>query len=725
MRRPTHNQRKKFVQAMTEELDPIYTSGNIAELGRLTTEIITLHKNHVPALTYKGLFFRAKNQPKNALTYLEHAAELGPENKFTIVHLAISYVYFRRYTDAQKTFAQALELDPLDADVLRMRGNVLIKLEKNQEAMECFLEAIKIDSRNLDYRVGKARAQRRMGDVLGALDTIERILMVDDGNVRALCEKGIILANQGRYTEGMKCVEEALEKDAQDLEANLFQGLIYEMWDKYDHAFESYLNAELLDKGNVFAISKKICMLYHLNEIESMKFEFNKLATLFKEDCYQKMDKQGNTKHTERREKYLKELVDKASMFMSEACKFDPEINLFQYLQHHEYMDYFVFILTQLSVASDIDRFVSEKQIKLNIKTIEDFLNSRYITFAMKQELEYQDESAFIEEYKRAIIRQFRGFIKSFESARKDEFSPEKSISWTEFNFFPLLWHEKNLKRRTKEFLEWDNMKNYIQNLVDKYENFFTQRFWEDMLNFVRIIKENNDFRRRLKNHRKLPRIKQFESRKIKDALLELLPQHPINEMRSEAQILAFVDFEEMKQILSRSYFPKPHSNRVKFENLVFLMMHPEIYKEIHGSVLLRSTSEIYNDELEFQEMFLNEALKIRSISYEAKQIYTPKSLKDKVEFVVDSFFSSGFQLVFEGHLIEKKTNLLIPSMDYTLMINLRIRTKKGNLHRKVKVNVGELKRGGMNFVDIFEERQMGSSVSHLEKSGRLGLYIQ
>jgi tetratricopeptide (TPR) repeat protein len=724
IRRPTHDERKKFVHSMTQDLAPLYEEGNLAELGRLTTEIITLHKNHIPALTYKGIYFKEKSQPKNALKYLEHAAELGPESKFTLVNLGKLYVYFRRFSKAEQTFNQALGVDPEDADVLKMRGNALISLERNQEALECFLEAIKLDSANLDYRIGKARAQRRIGDIIAAIDTIERILVVDPRNLGALKEKGIILANKGKYNEGMKCVEEALEVGPNDLEANLFQGKIYEIWDKYEDAFESYLNAELLDKGNVMIIAKKICMLHELEETQNMKEEFYKLETLFKNDCYQKMNKQGNMKYTERRQKFLKELVDKASNFMSETNKFDPKQNLFQYLQHHEYMDYFVFIISQLGLAADIDRFISEKRIRQNIKEIEDFLNSRFITFSMKQELEVIDESPFIESYKRTMVRLFRVFVRSFEAARKNEFSKEKSISMIEFNLFPLLWHEKSFKRRTQEFFEWNNMKNYIQNLVDKYDDFFSNRFWEDMLNFVRILKDDQKFRRRLKNYKKIARFKEFNSRKMKSTLLDILPSHIVSTCNTDAELAAFVDFEEMKQILSRSYFPKPHLNRLKFDNMVFLLLHPEIYKEIHGSILLRSTDEIYIDEQEFMEMFLNESLKIISISYEAKQIYTPNSLKDHVEVIVDSFFVSGFGLTYEGHMVEKKTDFLIPSEDYVLMINLRISTKKGNLHRKVKVNVNDLKRGCMNFVDIFEEGKMGMSVSHMEKSGRLGLYI-
>lgn len=709
---------------MTEKLYPLYLEGNLAELKNVTTEIITLQKHHVSALTFKGIYFKEKGQFKNSLTYLEHSASLDPENKFTLVHLASVYVYFRRYVKAERTFQQALAIDPADAEVLRMRGEILVKLENNDEALHCFLEAIKLDSANLDYRIGKARAQRRLGDISAALDTLERILIVDPENLKGLAEKAIILGNQGKYTEAMRCIEKALEVNPDDLGSNVVQGKIYELWDKYEAAYESYVNADLIERRNVMIISNKIGMLYHLGKIDQMQVEFEKLEILFNEDTFEKLDKQGNNKFTDRRLAFMGELVKKASNFLKESMASDPDQNLYLYLRHHEFLDFFVFLITQLELAAEEDRFTSEKQIRQNIKTIEDFLNSRFVDFRKKQKLEYIDESPFIESYKRCLVKLFRIFVVSFEASKKKEFSVEKTISLKEFNFFPLMWNQKHFARRTRQMFEWNNFKNYIQSLSDKYDNFFTSRFWEDILNLVTEIREDVHFRRRLKNYRKIARFVEFDKNKMRQKIVDFLPSHFVGALEEDAHVLAFVDFEEMKEILSRSYFPKHYSNQLKFRNLIFLLIHPITYRDSSGSVMLRSTESITKDNQEFTKFMLDESFKIISFSYEAKNIYTPGSKKDIVEVVIDSFFMSAFEIEFEGHLIEKNIDFQIPAENYMLMINLRIKTKKGNLYRKVKVTVDELKRGCMNFVDIFEENQTGSNVTHLEKSGRIGLYI-
>jgi tetratricopeptide (TPR) repeat protein len=720
----THNERKELVSSMAEKLYPLYMEGDIEELGRIATEIISLHKHHVQALTFKGIYFRELGRYKNSLIFLEHATSLDPHDKFALVHLASVYNYFKRHVGAARTLEQALAEDMEDPQILLMRGDTLIKMEKNAEALECYLGAVKLDSSNVDYRVGKARAQRRLKDFVGAMDTLERILMVDENNPIALKEKGITLGVQGRFTDGMKCLNKSLAVEPNELSVHVAQGEIFEMWDKYEDALECFNHADSIQKNNVYVMAKKVVVLYYLKDEHNMRLEFAKLEVLFKENTFEKIGTDGNIKYRDKRIKLMTELVQKASHFLGESLMYDVDKSLYHYLQYHEFVDFFVFIIKQLQIASNEDRFVPEKTIRYDLKTVEDALNSRFMSFSMKKDLEYIDESPFIEEYKRCMIMLFRVFIWSLEASKKHEFSIEKEISTKEFNFLPIYWNEKEFEKKANEFFEWANFKNYIQCLSEKYDDFFTHRFWDDIHNFISLLRENLEFRRRLKNCEKIKRFKDFKKRDIKKRIIEYMPGHYINSFDSDAKLLAFVDFEQMKEILSRSYYPKKHPNKLKFRNLLFYILEPENYIDSKGSIMLRNAESIKKDHEELKQIMLDEALQLRAFSYESKNTYTPNSKTDILEIVIDSFLWSPFKLKFEGFLVEKKINFLIPSANYSLMINLRIKTKKGNLYRKVGFQVHELKRGCMNFVDIFEENEVDRTVTHLEKSGRIGLYV-
>lgn len=724
MRKLTHNERKELVGSMAEKLYPLYMEGEIEELGRVATEIISLHKHHIQALTFKGIYFREIGSYKNSLIFLEHATSLEPQDKFALVHLASVYNYFKRHVAAARTLEQALGVDPEDPQILLMRGDTLIKMEKNQEAFECYQQAIKFDPSNLDHRIGKVRALRRMVDYVGAMDTLERVLITDDNHPVALKEKGVTLGEQGRYAEGMECLDKSLAVDPNNLFVHIAQGEIFEKWDRFPEALDCFRHAETIQESNVYILARKVVLQYKLEDRDQMRVEFAKLESLFKETKFEKIGIDGNIKYRDKRIRLMKELVEKAAHFFAESLVYDPEKSLYHFLQHHEFVDFAVFIVGQLQVASNEDRFVTEKTIRYDLKVVEDALNSRFMSFAMKKDLEFIDQSPLIEKYKRCMVRLFRKFLVSLEASKKGEFSVEKRISWKEFNFVPIFWNAKDFERKASEFFEWANFKNYIQCLSEKYDDFFTTRFWEDVHNFISLLREDVDFRRRLTKPTEVARLAQFKQRHMKRRLLEHLPDHFIASLDGDAELLAFVDFEQMKEILSRSYYPKKHPNKLKFRNLLFYILGPENYADSKGSIMLRNAESIKKDHEELKQIMLDEALQIRAFSYESKRTYTPKSKTDVLEIVVDSFLWSPFKLKFEGFLVEKKINFLIPSANYSLMINLRIRTKQGNLYRKVGFQVHELKRGCMNFVDIFEENEVDRTVTHLEKSGRIGLYI-
>ena len=724
MRKMTHNERKELVASMAEKLYPLYMEGNITELGRISTEIISLHKHHIQALTFKGIYFREIGRYKNSLIFLEHAARLDPHDKFALVHLGSVYNYFKRHVAAARTFKQATTEDPTDAQILLMRGDTLLKMEKNSEALECYLAAIKLDSSNQDYRIGKAKAMRRLDDFVGVMDALERVLVVEPNNMYAMRERGVTLGIQGRYKEGMDSLNKALALESNDLRVHISQGEIFEKWDKYLLALECYDYADSIQPGNIYIMGKKIIILHIMRQQEKVEIEFEKLKTLFDENTFEKIGTNGNNKYTDKRIKLMSELIKKASYFLKESKIFDEDKSLYHYLQYHEFVDFFIFIVGQIIVAANEDRFTPEKTIRYDLKTVEDALNSRYMSFSMKKDLEYIDVSPFIETYKRSMIRLFRIFQKSLNMAKLETFSIEKDVSWREMNFIPLYWYQKDIVGKAKEFFEWSNFKNYIQCLMEKYDDFFTNRFWEDVHNFITLLREDTDYRRRLQNYEKDGRFKEFESKKIKSKLLDYLPKHYISRFESDPELMAFIDFEQMKEILSRSYYPKKHPNKLKFQNLFFYILGPENYADFKGSIMLRNAESIKKDHDELKQIMLDESLQIRAFSYESKTTFTPKSKTDKIEVVIDSFLWSPFTLKFEGFLVEKKINFLIPSANYSLMINLRIKTKKGNLYRKVGFQVHELKRGCMNFVDIFEENEVDRTVTHLEKSGRIGLYV-
>ena len=208
----------------------------------------------------------------------------------------------------------------------------------------------------------------------------------------------------------------------------------------------------------------------------------------------------------------------------------------------------------------------------------------------------------------------------------------------------------------------------------------------------------------------------------MKSRIVEMMPEHFVKDLHTPGEIMAFIDIEQTKEILSRSFFPKKHPNKLKFQNICYYLLHPEDYRNYNGSIMLRNMENIKKDKDEISQILLDEAIRIKGFTYESKQIYTPKGKTDEIEITIDSFIWSPFKFKFEGFLIEKKVDFLVPSANYSLLLNLRIMSKP-NLYRKVCFDVQDLKRNCMNYVHIFEEQQSADTINHI-KSGTIGLYI-
>lgn len=723
MRKETREERKLKITEMAESLYPLYMAGDIDELGKVSTEIIDLEKGHVSALTFKGIYFREIGRNKNALKFLEHAVKIDPQDKFALVHKASLLNVFKKHNQALKVFDQALAQDPTDAQIINMKGITFSKMSKNEEALIHFVAAIKLEPDNLIFRLNKGQTQIKLKDFWGAHESLDKVLALEPDNLKALIEKILCFTEGGRFKEASLVVSKAMKVDNKHSKTFLTMSFLHEKWNHMEKCLAFAHQAQQLRPDNLYPIILQVRLLYKMKRVEEAKLKFMEFSEKVNDDMFEKLNEERVYKYSDPRIKYIKELIQKAHRFRLESENFDPSKNLYFFLQQKEFLDFFACIVHKIELALNEDCFVPEKVLRRDLKNVEDALNSRSMDFKMKQDLEYIDKSPIIETYKRTMIRLLIILKESVRAAQMDEFSVEKPISMIEFNFICLFWNETDFESKSKEFFEWKNFRNYINILFEKYDDLFTDKFWKEALDWAHLLKEDRTTRKRIENFANHSRFKEYKSRDIKQRILKLYPDHFLGDLDLPGEELAFVDLDQMKEILSRSFFPKKHPYKLKLQNLLHYLYHPEDYQKYKGSIMLRNAESIKKDHEEIKKIMLDEALQLKGITYDSKVTFTPWAKTDVMEITIDSFLREPFELKFEGFPVDKKINFSIPSSNYELMVNLKIKGRV-NLFRKVSFQVHDLKRGCMNFVDIFEEMQLDKTVTHLEKSGTIGLYI-
>lgn len=115
-----------------------------------------------------------------------------------------------RHADAITALDRALSLDPENEIAWINKGTALARLGRLSEALKCYNSAIKV---NPSYEVAwnnKGNALARLGRHELAVECYSRALQIDPAYRTAWVNKGFVLAKLGRFEEAADCADTAL-----------------------------------------------------------------------------------------------------------------------------------------------------------------------------------------------------------------------------------------------------------------------------------------------------------------------------------------------------------------------------------------------------------------------------------------------------------------------------------------------------------------------------------
>lgn len=90
------------------------------------------------------------------------------------------------------------------------KGQSLLNLEQNEEALVCFEEALALDPEHLETLIRRAKTLEKMRRLKDALETYDRALAIDNSLTIAYLGKGGVFNRMERFTEALECYEKAL-----------------------------------------------------------------------------------------------------------------------------------------------------------------------------------------------------------------------------------------------------------------------------------------------------------------------------------------------------------------------------------------------------------------------------------------------------------------------------------------------------------------------------------
>ena len=173
-----------------------------------------------------------------------------------------------RYDEALECFDQAIEIDSNDASAWRIRGDVLDDLERYDEAVESLDKAIKIDPNNaLSWRI-RGYVLYNLKRYEEALISLDRAIELDANYQWAWDWQGNVLYNLKRYEEALVSLDRVIELDANYQWAWHMRGNVLHNLKRYEEALVSLDRAIELDSNYQWAWHMRGNVLHNLKRYE-------------------------------------------------------------------------------------------------------------------------------------------------------------------------------------------------------------------------------------------------------------------------------------------------------------------------------------------------------------------------------------------------------------------------------------------------------------------------
>lgn len=175
----------------------------------------------------------------DALNYVNKALMLYPKQKYNLINKGVILYYKCCYDDALVIFNEYLQYDNLNYDAILGKLNVLIKLEKVDEAVD-FYKSININTDDSEILNKFSVVLLKLNCFDDALYFVNKSLNSDSSNINSWINKGIILTQLEEYDDALYCYNKVLKIDSLNLTSLVNKGIIYKKLKQYDKSIQCY-----------------------------------------------------------------------------------------------------------------------------------------------------------------------------------------------------------------------------------------------------------------------------------------------------------------------------------------------------------------------------------------------------------------------------------------------------------------------------------------------------
>lgn len=163
---------------------------------------------------------------RHADRYLSQALALDPDWHDALQRRALAREYLRMRHEAVSDYRHALRIKPRCAWCWQSLADVYARMDKNDEALACLTQAIRLRPRESSFRHDRGQAYIKVGEYAAAILEFQRIRKMKGFKLLWRQGRGRALALQGMNTRALKDLDACVSMRPDSGESWLYRGLV-------------------------------------------------------------------------------------------------------------------------------------------------------------------------------------------------------------------------------------------------------------------------------------------------------------------------------------------------------------------------------------------------------------------------------------------------------------------------------------------------------------------
>lgn len=227
-----------FDQALT-----LFQSGRLAEAKRIARHILADDPKHAQASHLLGVALSQQGNHTEGLRFIDAALQIEAKSAFIHNSRGNVLVALQRFDEARASFEMAIALNPQHAVALSNLGNVYQELGWLDQAILNYDKAIALAPDDAEAFYNRGGCLQKLKRFEEALVSYDQVIALKSDYADAFSNRGSVLQALGRHSEAVTSYERAIALKPNFPEALCNRGSALQELKRFDEAIASYNEA--------------------------------------------------------------------------------------------------------------------------------------------------------------------------------------------------------------------------------------------------------------------------------------------------------------------------------------------------------------------------------------------------------------------------------------------------------------------------------------------------